>query len=209
MPMTFTARTETFEASPATHPPGRPGAAEFAAVESLEGCELRRRFDAVVAQLHDRGTPQGLLRQLGRQLRQFGPLVRQLAAFSTVGAASTVGFLVLFAALRTGLDSQAANVIASVALAVASTAANRRLTFGVQGRTGAGRQHLQGLLVFAVGLALSSGALALAEAVAAGDATTEFAILTSANLLGGIIRFVALRTWVFGAKPALATVAAE
>ena len=51
--------------------------------------------------------------------------------------------------------------MALVVTAVANTAANRRLTFGVRGRAGAATSQVQGLIVFFLGLALTTGALAL------------------------------------------------
>ena len=43
------------------------------------------------------------------------------------------------------MGAQAANVVALLVTAVANTAANRRLTFGVRGRDGAARHQVQGL----------------------------------------------------------------
>ena len=48
--------------------------------------------------------------------------------------------------------------------AVANTAANRRITFGVRGRPGAVRHQAQGLAIFAVGLAVTTGSLWLLHA---------------------------------------------
>ena len=55
----------------------------------------------------------------------------------------------------------AANVVALLLTSIANTAANRRLTFGVRGRDGAARHQFQGLIIFGLGLALTTGALAL------------------------------------------------
>ena len=71
------------------------------------------------------------------------------------------------AALRAaadGLGAFGANLVALVVTAVANTAANRRLTFGVRGRRGAATSQVQGLIVFVLGLALTTGALALLPA---------------------------------------------
>ena len=94
-------------------------------------------------------------------------LTGQLLRFGAVGVASTLAYLVLYAVLRTGAGPQWANFIALLVTAVANTAANRRLTFGVRGNDGAWRHQIQGLLVFAIGLALTSGSLALLNAVSA------------------------------------------
>jgi putative flippase GtrA len=96
-----------------------------------------------------------------------------------------------------------ANLLALLATAVVNTAANRRLTFGVRGREGACRAQLQGLLVFALGLALTSGALALVHAATARPTrTVEVAVLVGATAAATALRFVLLRTWVFRADGA-------
>ena len=59
------------------------------------------------------------------------------------------------------MDPQLANFLALLTTAVANTAANRRFTFGIAGGSEVARHHFEGLLVFGIGLALTSGALAL------------------------------------------------
>ena len=76
-----------------------------------------------------------------------------------------------------------------------------RLTFGVRGSDAVVRHHLQGLLIFAVGLALTSSALAILRAMSpAASRPVELAVLVGANLTATIVRFVALRLWVFPAR---------
>jgi putative flippase GtrA len=88
-------------------------------------------------------------------------LTRQLVRFAAVGVASTLAYLALFLLLRPGLGAQASNLVALLLTAVANTAVNRRVTFGVRGQAGRARHQLQGLAVFGLGLALTSGSLAL------------------------------------------------
>ncbi|MCX4744106.1 bifunctional glycosyltransferase family 2/GtrA family protein [Kitasatospora sp. NBC_01287] len=127
--------------------------------------------------------------------------VRQLAAFAVIGGLSTLLYLGLYAALRLGTGPQAANALALLPATLANTAANRRLTFKVRGRAGAVRHQAQGLAVFAVGLALTSGALAGLHAVG-GDSShqVELLVLIGANLAATVLRFVLLRGWVFAAR---------
>ena len=126
-------------------------------------------------------------------------LVRQLAGFAGVGIASTLAYLVLYLLLRTVTGAQEANLVALLATAIGNTAANRRLTFGVSGRDGAVRHQLQGLAVFAVGLALTSGSLAALHALSAEPArAVEVGVLVLANLAATVTRFLLLRVWVFG-----------
>jgi hypothetical protein len=65
---------------------------------------------------------------------------------------------------RPALGAQWASAFALPVTAIANTAANRRITFGVSGLHGAGRHQLQGLVVFGLGLALTSGSLAALHA---------------------------------------------
>ena len=82
--------------------------------------------------------------------------------------------------------------------AVANTAANRRLTFGVRGRDRAVRHQAQGLVVFAIGLALTSGSLAaLGSRPGRPSHGTELAVLIAANLAATVLRFLLFRAWVF------------
>ena len=135
--------------------------------------------------------------QLGVR-RDAGRLGTQTAIFAAVGIASTVTYAVLFLLLRHVMPAMAANAAALLLTAIANTAANRRFTFGVRGRAAALRHHVQALIVFAVGLALTSSSLALLDTLAP-DASrlVEVAVLTIANLAVTVTRFVAMRAWIF------------
>ncbi|MBV1946983.1 bifunctional glycosyltransferase family 2/GtrA family protein [Streptomyces sp. BV129] len=125
-------------------------------------------------------------------------LARQLVGFCVVGGLSTLFYLLLYSGFRQFGGSQAANALALLLSALANTAANRRLTFGVRGRGGAVRHQAQGLVVFAIGLALTSGSLAALDAATTGPAhTTELAVLVVANLAATVLRFLLFRAWVF------------
>ena len=125
-------------------------------------------------------------------------LTGQLLRFTAVGVACTGAYLALYAALRTGFGPQWANFAALLLTAVANTAANRRVTFGLRGSDRAWRHQAQGLLVFALGLGLTSGSLAAVDAVSSHPAkAVELAALIVANLAATAVRFLLLRTWVF------------
>ncbi|MFE6085596.1 glycosyltransferase [Streptomyces virginiae] len=127
-----------------------------------------------------------------------GGLARQLLGFCAVGALSTVLYLLLYSAFRAGTGPQFANGAALLLSAIANTAANRRLTFGVRGRDRALRHQAQGLVVFGIGLALTSGSLAALGAATADPAhSTELAVLITANLAATVLRFLLFRAWVF------------
>jgi putative flippase GtrA len=122
----------------------------------------------------------------------------QLLSFAAIGAISTLAYGLLFLLLRNGFGAQGANLVALGLTAVVNTAANRRLTFGVTGRAGATRHQLQGLLVFALGLALTSGSLAVMHAgTATPPRAVELAVLVVANLAATVLRFLLMRVWIF------------
>jgi putative flippase GtrA len=112
---------------------------------------------------------------------------------------------VLFVAFHPFMGAQSANFLALALTAIANTAANRRFTFGVRERTGAGRHQLQGFGVFLLGLGITSGSLALLHATApAAGRLTELTVLVGANLVATILRFLLMRGWIFKRGPAVA-----
>jgi putative flippase GtrA len=122
----------------------------------------------------------------------------QLARFIVVGVASTAAYVVLYLLLRAVMAAQAANALSLLITAIANTAANRRLTFGIRGRAHAARHQARGLITFGIGLALTSGALAALHALSAHPSrTTEVGVLVAANLVATIVRFALYRRWVF------------
>jgi len=139
-----------------------------------------------------------VLRTALDDLRGMARLGRQLPRFAAIGVVSTLAYLALYWLLRTQASAMVANAVALLASAVANTAANRRWTFGVRGGRARLRHHLEGLAVFGLGLALTSGALWLLDLVA-GDAgrAAEMAALLAANAAATLLRFILLRSWVF------------
>jgi divalent metal cation (Fe/Co/Zn/Cd) transporter len=91
-----------------------------------------------------------------------------------------------------------ANFLALLVTAIANTAANRRFTFGVRGRAGAVTHQFQGLIVFGIAWAITSGSLLELHALNPNaNSTAELIVLTFANLLATVLRFVLFRVWVF------------
>jgi putative flippase GtrA len=130
-----------------------------------------------------------------------GSVGTQVALFAVVGAFSTVAYAVLYLLLRGQLSPQWANATALVLTAVANTAANRRFTFGVRGPDHVLRHQVQGLAIFAVGLGVTSGSLwMLHTGTAHPGPITEMVVLTLANLFVTVMRFVAMRLWVFARR---------
>lgn len=133
------------------------------------------------------GAPRGLFGQLGR--------------FLVVGVLSTVAYAVLFWLFREAMSAFWANASALLVTAVANTAANRWFTFGVRGRADRMRHQAQGLLVFLLGLTVTSGSLWLLHVVApSAGRTVELLVLTAANVVATLMRFLLFRAWVFRAS---------
>ena len=127
-----------------------------------------------------------------------GSLLRQAVRFGAVGIASTAAYVVLFVLMQGWLGAQAANLIALLLTAIGNTAVNRRFTFGVGGGANAARQHTEGLIVFAIALAITSGALGVLHGIVAQPHHwVELGVLVLANLVATAVRFVLLRGWVF------------
>jgi putative flippase GtrA len=125
-------------------------------------------------------------------------LSRQAIRFAAIGIASTLAYLLLYLLLRSSLGAQGANLTALLLTAIANTAANRRLTFGLRGPGKRARSQAEGLVVFGIGLGLTSGALAIVHALSAHPSrAVEVTVLVLANLIATVVRFVLLRSWVF------------
>jgi putative flippase GtrA len=138
----------------------------------------------------------------GRPPVERNRLTGQVVRFSAIGLASTVAYLVLYVILRAGLSSFAANALSLVITAVVNTAANRRLTFGINTAANVVRHHVRGFTVFVVALCLTTGALGLLRGLDAHPSRlTEAAVLVAANLVTTAMRFVMLRGWVFRPRP--------
>jgi len=130
-------------------------------------------------------------------------LPSQLLRFCGIGVVSGVAYVVLYLVLRGSLSAQGANAVSLLVTAVANTAANRRVTFGIRGRAHAARHQIQGLLAFGLGLAVTSIALAVLAAVVPRPArAVEVSALVAANLLATVVRFFLYRSWVFRPRQA-------
>jgi putative flippase GtrA len=166
------------------------------AIEDLKGCwRVGRALASGALPLRE------LQASLGREPLVPGVppgMVGQMVRFGIVGVVSTVAYALLYLLLHPMMGAQAANLAALLLTAIANTAANRAFTFRVRGRTGVARHQLHGLLVFAFGLAITSGSLfALHRFDPTVSKELELSVLVLANLVATLVRFVALRR-VFG-----------
>ena len=128
---------------------------------------------------------------------------QQARRFAAVGVLCTVLHLGLFAALVHPVGStQAANLVALLLATLVNTGLNRRWTFGVQG-PGRLRHQAQGLVVFGLTWAMTAGGLGLLHLVDAQPSTTvATVVLGVATGLSTLVRFVAMRSWMFRPAPA-------
>lgn len=126
-------------------------------------------------------------------------LGREVATFAVIGIASTAAYAVLYVALRPALGAAPANAAALVITAIANTAANRHLTFGVRDGRSMLRDQLGGLAALAVALAITTASVGLLGLLApAAGRLVELAVLVVANLLATVARFVLLRAVIGG-----------
>jgi putative flippase GtrA len=125
-------------------------------------------------------------------------LTRQVTIFAALGLTFTFVYFVLYSPLRAVLNPLSANAVALLVSSVANTAFNRRLTFGVTGRSGSLRQHAEALVVFGIGLVLTSAALTgLALIVEHPARSIELGVLVVAKIAAAIARFLVFRFWIF------------
>jgi putative flippase GtrA len=123
--------------------------------------------------------------------------LRQVVSFAGIGVVSSIVYFGLYWLLSAAAPALVANLVAQLATAVANTAANRRLTFGVRGPHMLARDHTGGLAALSVSLVATTAALSALHAVyPEPNRLTELIVLGTANLAATIVRFVFLRAWI-------------
>jgi putative flippase GtrA len=126
-----------------------------------------------------------------------GDLTSQLVRFASIGAVSTVVFALLFALLTGPLGFVAADVVALGICSVANTAANRRLTFSLHGRSGRARHYRAALVLALLPLALTLLTLLVLAVAGVTSLPATLVGLTAASAVAALARFVLLRRWAF------------
>lgn len=142
--------------------------------------------------------PKGL-----RRARSGEVAADQLLRFAGVGLISTLGYLFLFVAWRPMLGALGANAVAMAIATLFNTAVHRELSQGRDGMLRRSRMILVLISLYAISLALTTGALLVASAVTSGSLVAELVAITVANAVAAIFRFSVLRAWVF--RPRLIT----
>ncbi|MCR3718938.1 putative flippase GtrA (transmembrane translocase of bactoprenol-linked glucose) [Prauserella flava] len=124
-------------------------------------------------------------------------LARHVPLYVLGGAVSTGLQALLFLLLRDPLTPAAANPVAIGVTTVLNTEFHRRITFAdVTGPRG--RQHLQTVGTFLFYACAGTTALGLLHLLAEHPSPmTETTVLVATSLVGGVLRFLVLRSWVF------------
>ncbi|MGY1620037.1 GtrA family protein [Geodermatophilus sp. SYSU D00691] len=122
--------------------------------------------------------------------------VAEFARFVTVGVSSSLVYFALFLALR-GTGALPANAVAFVVSTVLANELHRRVTFHAGGRVGwlAAQWESGGLAV--AGLAATSLALAALDGTLGTAWWADVVLIAAVTGAIGLVRFAALRLWVF------------
>ena len=147
-------------------------------------------------------------RPVTRLVRSIGGLLRaisrgegtasQFSRFVFVGGVSSALYAVLFVSLS-GVDAQLANTVGAVASTLLANEMHRRTTFHAGGRVTWLTAQVEGGGLAVVGLVATSLALAAFHQIAGDDVSAIVQLLVIGGVTGaiGLVRFVALRAWVF------------
>lgn len=126
-----------------------------------------------------------------------GGVARQMTWFIAIGVLSTASQAMLYVALREWWSPQPANVAALLVTTLANTEAHRWITFPGSGKPLL-RVHLQAAVPLLASYVYTSLALAAVHVLVPGTSRLlEASALVVVTALGGLARFVVLRTWVF------------
>jgi|SRR5689334_1758295 putative flippase GtrA len=124
-------------------------------------------------------------------------LLTQLVTFGVIGVGSTIAYAILYLLLRTGSHAQVANAIALFVTAIGNTLVNRRFTFGVRERRGVAGDLIAGFVALGLALLITSASVAILGVVApSAGRIVEIVVLTAANVVATLMRFIVLRTWI-------------
>ncbi|MCZ2838262.1 GtrA family protein [Modestobacter sp. VKM Ac-2985] len=125
----------------------------------------------------------------------------QFVRFVVVGGLSSALYAVVFISLQ-GFGAQVANLSGAIASTLLANEMHRRSTFHAGGRVSWFTAQWEGGGLAGIGLVATSLALAGLHTLT-GDVGTVVQLSLIAAVTGaiGLIRFVALRTWVFSPAP--------
>lgn len=166
---------------------------------------LRRPFSGGAAGAQDGATPRPTT--TARALAAWHRLrtrlhgddaVAQFTRYVVVGVLSSGLYAVAFVGLAGGLGDQTANLAGSIGSTLLANELHRRLTFHAGARVHWFTAQWEAGGVAAVGLVATSLALAGAHTVLGPVSQLwQLGLIAAVTGLLGLVRFVALRTWVF------------
>ena len=122
--------------------------------------------------------------------------VAEFVRFVTVGVSSTVVYFGLFVVLR-GIGAVPANVIAFVVSSVLANELHRRVTFHAGGRVGWFTAQCEAGGLAVAGLVATTLALSALDPVVGTAWWAQLLLIAAVTGAIGLIRFAALRLWVF------------
>ncbi len=128
------------------------------------------------------------------------PFSEQLVRFGSIGLVSTALFAAGFLLMAGTLGHALAAIVALAVCTIANTAANRRLTFSLSGRSRRLRHFARSSIVSLLPLGAMLLTLAALSALGSTATLTALAALTVVNVGAGLIRFVLLQKWVFRSR---------
>jgi putative flippase GtrA len=138
------------------------------------------------------------LDRMSRASRVRHPLLAQVVRYVIVGGLGTVVNAAIFLVLRTWWDTTPANLVALVLSTAVSTEVNRRFTFGGI-EVHRWRSYVQsGATVLFYAFYSSTVLMLLDQVVDSPTAWEQTVVVAVASVLGGLVRFLVLRYWVFG-----------
>jgi putative flippase GtrA len=126
--------------------------------------------------------------------------VAEFVRFVTVGMSSSVVYFALFLTLR-GAGVVPANVVAFVVSSVLANELHRRVTFHAGGRVGWFTAQCEGGGLAIAGLVATSAALGALDGVLGTAWWAQLLLIAAVTGAIGLVRFAALRAWVFSGHP--------
>lgn len=143
------------------------------------------------------------LDRLARVMRYLGGdhAFAQLIRFALVGGSSNLAYILLFMAMN-GIGPLVANIAGSIVSTVIANELHRQLTFHAAGRVGWFTAQWEGGGLALIGLLISTAALAGLEFWAPGlGEIAQICAVIAIMATVGVMRFLALRGFVFEHRP--------
>ena len=123
----------------------------------------------------------------------------QFLRFVIVGVVTTLLYFVTFLALR-GVDAHMANLVGAVLSSASANELHRRQTFRAEGRVSWGKAQREGGALAAAGLVATSASLAALDGLLGTAWWAQLIVIAGLTGAVGLLRFVALRLWVFSVR---------